>query len=117
MSVILAGPAIRQQQARECEAVFASLSGMEVWVGKDWRRFQGLIPVNEFVQWLRRGVGKLLLAASSAITAGLTKMELDATLINRSSRISPEKYASVYECLRFTWPKNRLLGQVDARCG
>jgi len=30
----------------------------EVWVGKDWRRFQGLIAVNEFVQWLRRGVGR-----------------------------------------------------------
>ena len=28
MSVILAGPAIRQQQARGCDAVFASLSGM-----------------------------------------------------------------------------------------
>ena len=82
----------------------------EVWVGKDWRRFQGLIAVNEFVQWLRRGVGKLLLAASSAITAALAKMELDATLINRSSRNSPEKSASVYECLRFTWPKNRLSG-------
>jgi len=53
----------------------------------------------------------LLLAASRAITAALAKMELDATLINRSSRISPEKSASVYECLRFTWPKNRLLGQ------
>jgi hypothetical protein len=39
----------------------------EVWVGKDWRRFQGLVAVNEFVQWLRRGVGKLLLAASSVL--------------------------------------------------
>jgi hypothetical protein len=73
---------------------------------------QGLIAVNEFVQWLRRGVGKLLLAASSAITAALAKMELDATLISRSSRISPEKSASVYECLRFTWPKNRLSVEV-----
>ena len=38
-------------------------------------------------------MGKLLLAASGAITAALVKMELDMTLINRSSGISPEKSA------------------------
>jgi hypothetical protein len=27
-------------------------------------------------------------------------------------KMSTGKSASVYECVRFTWPKNRLLGQV-----
>ena len=39
-------------------------------------------------------VGELPLTASSAITAVLAKMEFNATLINRSSRISPEKSAT-----------------------
>ena len=38
----------KQGDVKLCLPVFRV---WDVWVGKDWRRFQRLMAVNEFVQW------------------------------------------------------------------
>jgi hypothetical protein len=60
LSAISVDLAIRQQQTRGCDAVLASLSGMGRYGTEKTgtaSRIQGLIAVNEFVQWLRRAAG------------------------------------------------------------